>query len=393
MKNTEHIDLNDRNITNCRFLSVNQLPQINSHLTAKLYVDKAISDSIDESSLLRLDTDEKLKQDTIVVNSTLTTPKTIIELPTKNYVDNKFNDPSIIENTDHADFNNNYLDNVRMITVTELPEWPNALTPKIYVDRALSELLSYVNELHEINRNKRDVSSVFNDQDNEFDNNKLTNLDSVTVNRDPNLDNELSNKKYVDDSIGEGTLLRFNQTLENYLKASVGNDTYNLTKYNKIQIIDMTEIKYPNIGSVLLQKWNIKCNNKNNVSKVGDFIKSTKTNSPTGHSGAEVLAPIGNSFMYIETSSNNHGHERVFVSFERTDIIQISNITFYYKRFSILTYNSKKSMGRFRIQLLLEDNTWSTQYTIAKNSQYSNTSTEWKLLNLDFTIENYGIKL
>ena len=50
-------------------------------------------------------------------------------------------------------------------------------------------------------------------------------------------------------------------------------------------------------------------------------------------------------------------------------------------------------MGRFRIELLLENNTWSTQYTIAKNSQYSDNSTDWKLLNLDFTIENYGIKL
>ena len=26
------------------------------------------------------------------------------------------------------------------------------------------------------------------------------------------------------------------------------------------------------------------------------------------------LYPIGDDFMYIETSSNNHGHERVFVS-------------------------------------------------------------------------------
>ena len=50
-------------------------------------------------------------------------------------------------------------------------------------------------------------------------------------------------------------------------------------------------------------------------------------------------------------------------------------------------------MGRFRIQLLLEDNTWSTQYTIAKNDRYSNNSTDWSLLNLDFAIENYGIKL
>ena len=28
MKNSAHIDLNDRNITNCRFLSVNQLPKL-----------------------------------------------------------------------------------------------------------------------------------------------------------------------------------------------------------------------------------------------------------------------------------------------------------------------------------------------------------------------------
>ena len=36
------------------------------------------------------------------------------------------------------------------------------------------------------------------------------------------------------------TLLKFNQTLQNYLKVSVGNDTYNLTKYDKIQIKDIT---------------------------------------------------------------------------------------------------------------------------------------------------------
>ena len=79
--------------------------------------------------------------------------------------------------------------------------------------------------------------------------------------------------------------------------------------------------------------------------------------------------------MYIETFSNNHG-SIVFVSWERTDIIQISNITYYYNRFSILTKDSLKSMGRFTNQLLLEDNTWSTQYTIDRNIQYGNSSTE-----------------
>ena len=82
-----------------------------------------------------------------------------------------------------------------------------------------------------------------------------------------------------------------------------------------------------------------------------------------------------------------------FCSFERTDIIQKTDITFYFNRFSILTNDSLKSLGRFRIQWLLEDNTWSTQYNIAKNTQCSDNSTYWTLLNLDFTVENYGIKL
>ena len=50
-------------------------------------------------------------------------------------------------------------------------------------------------------------------------------------------------------------------------------------------------------------------------------------------------------------------------------------------------------MGRFRIQLLLEDNTWSTKYNIPKNDRYSNTSTEWTLVSLNFTVESYGNKL
>ena len=306
----------------------------------KYYVDN----SINESSLLRLDSNEILdldNQDSILLNSTLIEPKTIIELPMKAYID----------------------------------------------------------RLHEENeRNRRDLGIDFynesdnlvkNNQDNNLNDKKLTNLDSITVNRNPTLDNELSNKKYMDDELGKNTIVRFNQTLQNYLKVSVGDTIYNLSKYNKTQLLDITEIRYANIGIALLPKWNIKNLHKNNGAKLGNFLKSTITNSATSLTGATSLPPIGNSFMYIETSNNNHGDEKVFVSWERTDIIQISNISFYYNRFS----DHNPSMGRFRIQLLLEDNTWSTVYTIDKNTQYSDNSTDWTLLNLDFTVENYGIKL
>ena len=96
--------------------------------------------------------------------------------------------------------------------------------------------------------------------------------------------------------------------------------------------------------------------------------------------------------MYIETSSGNHV-DNVYCSFEPTDVIQITNITFYYNRFSKLTQDSLKSMGRFRIQLLSEDNTWSTRYNIPKNDRHSNNSTDWTLVSLIFTKENYGIKI
>ena len=131
---------------------------------------------------------------------------------------------------------------------------------------------------------------------------------------------------------------------------------------------------------------------KINNGKIQNFIKSRKTNSPTLDSGATASPPIDSSFMYIETSSGNHG-KNVFCSFERADIIQITSITLYYNRYSNLTNNSLKAMGRFRIHLLLKGNTWSTRYNIPKNDRYSNTSTEWTLVSLSFTVENYGIKL
>ena len=110
IKNTTHIDFNDKNLDNIHSVKVNSFPTLEEQLTPKYYVDNAISDGVDESTLLlRLDADEKLKldaQDSIVRNSTSLSPKTKKDVPTKSYDDS----------------------------------------------------------LHESGRNKRDLSSVFNDQ-------------------------------------------------------------------------------------------------------------------------------------------------------------------------------------------------------------------------------------
>ena len=94
----------------------------------------------------------------------------------------------------------------------------------------------------------------------------------------------------------------------------------------------------------LLQNWKIICNNRYGEGKPIDFIKSTKTKSPTGQSGATSLSPIETAFIYIETSGSNNysSNDNVFVSFERTDIINNSKITFYHKRYSIPVFIKKK---------------------------------------------------
>ena len=81
---------------------------------------------------------------------------------------------------------------------------------------------------------------------------------------------------------------------------------------------------------------------------------STKTNSPIGNTGATSLPPIVDNFMYVEMSGNNNSHN-IFVSFARTDIIQISKITFYSNRFSA---GNSKSMERIRIQMFLPNGQW-----------------------------------
>ena len=124
IRNTAHVKFNDKNLDIVHFVKVNNLPVVRERLTQKLYADEAVSYIMDESSLLRLDPDGKLKlgeQDPIIFISTLSSLKTT----------------------------------------------------------------SYIGSLHENSRNRRDLSSEFNDHGNEFQNNNPTNLHGNTVNRDP----------------------------------------------------------------------------------------------------------------------------------------------------------------------------------------------------------------
>ena len=95
--------------------------------------------------------------------------------------------------------------------------------------------------------------------------------------------------------------------------------------------------------------------------------------------------------MYMEKSSRGHGN-KVFISFERTDILQIFKLTFYYNRFSS-SNPYLRATGRFGAQLLLANDSWSPRYVIPKNDQYSQSPTDWKIFSSIVTVEIYRIKV
>ena len=185
----------------------------------------------------------------------------IFLLTAKLYVDNSIDESSLVRNNQDNDFNKNNLTNIYSNTLNTQAVNDVQVITKAYAD-----------QFHDDNeRTRRDLGIEFCDESNDLvktnqdidlNAKKLTNLDSITLNRNPNSDNEVTNMKYIDDSVEEGTILRFIQTLENYLRVSVGNDVYNLTKYDKIQITDTTIIKTPNSESYLLQNWVMKCIDK-----------------------------------------------------------------------------------------------------------------------------------
>ena len=59
IKNTGHVNCKNYNLDKVGFVRITSIPAVGEPLTAKFYVDTAISNSVEESFLLKLDPDEK----------------------------------------------------------------------------------------------------------------------------------------------------------------------------------------------------------------------------------------------------------------------------------------------------------------------------------------------
>ena len=169
---------------------------------------------------------------------------------------------SLVRNNQDNDINIYNRTNINSITLNTQAVKDNQVITKSSADQFHQKNERSRRELG-INFFNEPNDSVKNNQDRNLNDYKLSNLDSMSAIGNLFSDNELTNKTYFDDSLGGGKILRFNQTLENYLNISVGNDVYNVIKFNKIQIIDTTIIKHPNQGRYLLRKWQIVCNDRN----------------------------------------------------------------------------------------------------------------------------------
>ena len=130
-------------------------------------------------------------------------PISIREAASKHYVDDKFNDPSIIKNNVHIDLNDRNITNARFIQVNQLPQIDSHLTAKLYVDREIDQ-----------------PSLVRTNQDNDFSNYNLTNINSITLNKQAENDNEVITKAYVDQFHQENKRSRRDVGLDFYNESS-----------------------------------------------------------------------------------------------------------------------------------------------------------------------------
>ena len=216
-----------KNLDNVKFVRENSMPAVGEYLAAKYYVEKAILKIADELTLVR------------------------------NNHNNSFND-SRWTNKNSITFN------------------PQAVHDNQVI------LKSYVDQFHQRNeRSRRDLgidfstelSALANDnQDKSFSDYKLTHLNSITYKMFRSSDYELASRKFIDDAINEIIILRFNQTLQVFLKVRVRNYFNNLPKIDRKQITDISLFKYPNKGGWLLLENLIKCNDKNNIGKMTNFL-------------------------------------------------------------------------------------------------------------------------
>ena len=141
----------------------------------------------------------------------------------KSHMDSSLNDPSTSRNTEGIDFKDKIFGNIFLTThfyvdiaiyqpplvrINKKKFLTNSLTNISHTtinsettDDNHAVIKACVDSSSGNSKNRRDLSTLFNDQDIFSEKNKLLNLDSITINRSPTSDKDLANKNYVVDDL------------------------------------------------------------------------------------------------------------------------------------------------------------------------------------------------
>ena len=114
-------------------------------------------------------------------------PISFREAAEKNYADTFFNHRRVLKNTAQVGFNENNLDNFRLVKLNPVPGVEEHLTAKYYVDQAIP------NSLDEPALLKKNLDNDFNNY----------NIKSISLNTEAVNDSQVITKSYVDEFLQE----------------------------------------------------------------------------------------------------------------------------------------------------------------------------------------------
>ena len=127
------------------------------------------------------------------INLTDATNKKYVDDKTINFVTNdNFDNNSIVRTNKDNDFKNNKIINLDSISTNRAPILDSEVANKLYL-----------NDNFVTNDNFDNNSIVRTNKDNDFNNKNLTNINSVSINRDPILDLEVVNKLFLENTINK----------------------------------------------------------------------------------------------------------------------------------------------------------------------------------------------
>ena len=106
-----------------------------------------------------------------------------------------------------------------------------------------------------------DNTIVRNDQNNDFKNNTIINVNKIQINNEEFDDKDVVNKKYINDL----NLIKYIDKNDDYIKVNILDNNYYLRVFKEDWLLDHTSYIIPNTGDDLLPIWELDSLDSNGI--------------------------------------------------------------------------------------------------------------------------------